>query len=114
MPAPPPESEPAIVHTIGGGSGGGSVDGELVPGLLVLVLAIIMWRGLNALAVQRSKAARRRGEEPRCLRAMERGRLVVLGHASRLCVMYMGVCGCSLEVWVGMRSRLARQTPEIV
>ena len=111
MPAPPPESEPAIVHTIGGGSGGGSVDGELVPGLLVLVLAIIIWQGLNALAVQRSKAARRRREQPRCLRAMERGRLVVLGHASPLCVVYKGVCGC--KVGVGMRSRLARQTPEI-
>jgi len=79
--------------------------------LLVLVLAIIIWQGLNALAVQRSKAARRRREQPRCLRAMERGRLVVLGHASPLCVVYKGVCGC--KVGVGMRSRLARQTPEI-
>lgn len=105
MPAPPPESEPAIVHTIGGGRGGGGVDGELVPGLLVLVLAIIMWPGLfdvatmNALAVliQKKKAAtRRRRKDPRCLGAMEWGRLVVQGHASPpVCVgIYMGVCGC--------------------
>jgi hypothetical protein len=46
MPAPPPESEPAIVHTIGGGSGGTGVDGELMLGLLVLLLAISTWLGL--------------------------------------------------------------------
>jgi hypothetical protein len=103
MPAPPPESEPAIVHTIGGGRGSGGVDGDLVLGLVVLVLAIIPRPGLcfgaarNPLAsVQRrrkSVTTRRRRKDPRSLQAMERCQLVVQRHATRLCVCVC-VCAC--------------------
>lgn len=101
MPAPPPESEPAIVHTIGGGRGVGGVDEELVLGLVVLVLAIILRPGLcfgaarnPSASVQRRKSATTsRRRVPWGLGGMEWCRVGVQRHTIRLC-MYVGAYVC--------------------